>query len=88
MPMPHKIALGIFGALLVILAIVAFVVRSQQNEREENSNFVNSGVTQERAQTQGRTIENVEKSQKPVTADERQRVCSKYDRNCAGTDSK
>jgi hypothetical protein len=85
LPLLSKFAAG--GVLLVLVLLIVLNVRGcAKDERAENNEFVNVGVTKERAQTQGKVIDNVGKANdardRPTPAAERG-VCEKYDRNCA-----
>lgn len=84
LPIAGKLAAGAV-ALALLLAIVLSVRGCANDERAEDKEFVNMGATKERAQIQGKVLDNVGKANdargRPTPADE-QRVCEKYDRNC------
>lgn len=73
-------------AALTLLALIVVGVRGcQQDERNENNQLVNSGVIVERQKGNEEVINHVEEAtaaRDRPTSDERNVVCSKYDRNC------
>lgn len=73
-------------ALGLIAAIVGGAKSCKQTDADQDNQLVNAGVSQERAQSQGKALDNVKKADDAVrapTADDEQRVCEKYDRNCS-----
>lgn len=85
-PGGKMIVFGILG-LMAVIALITLGSRLLKNEQDENSNLVNSGVVWERAKTQEKVIVDIEDARRPVTANELNSVCSRYDRNCAGQNS-
>jgi hypothetical protein len=73
-------------ALGLIAAIVIGVQRCKEINQENNNTLVNAGVTQERSEAQGETINAVQNANDAVrnpTSNQLNVVCSKYDRNCS-----
>jgi hypothetical protein len=72
--------------LLLLVAVIVFGVRGcQQDERNENNQMINTGVTQEREASKTEVINRVEKAKDATanpTTDDLNVVCSRYDRNC------
>jgi hypothetical protein len=83
---------GIWGYVasgVIVLALVAAIVFGvrgcQQDERAENNQMINTGVTQEREAGHKEVINHVEQAKDAVTnptANDLNSVCSRYDRNC------
>ena len=81
-----RIGLALFGVLALVAVIVMGVRGCKQIEADQDNQLVNAGVTQERSANQGKVISDVQNAQdatRAPTPAERQRVCDKYDRNCA-----
>jgi hypothetical protein len=85
--MPWKyIGYGLL-ALALVAAIVLGVKGCKQIDQQQDNQLVNAGVTQERAASQGEALNHVEQARDAVERPsdvERNRVCSRYDRNCKG----
>lgn len=74
------------AALALVAVIVGGVKGCKQIDADQDNQLVNAGVTQERSATQGKVLSDVQNAQDAVsnpTANDVQRVCEKYDRNCA-----
>lgn len=83
-----KLIAGVLAAALVGGIALWIASRERKEERIDNS-FVEQGRTEERADQQERTIENVKKAndaERNPTLDDRERVRQKYDR-CAAPGS-
>lgn len=81
-------AIGI-AALLLIALIVGGIKGCKQIGADQDNQLINAGVATERAQTQGKVLNNVEAARNAVNAPtpaDQQRVCEKYDRNCTPSD--
>ena len=72
------------GGFMLLLAGLALILRSceKREERHENQ-LINQGATQERGRQNEETLNAVQNAARPATDAERQRVCSRYDRNRA-----
>lgn len=74
------------AALALFALIVGGVKACKQIDADSDNQLVNAGVDKERAQTQGKVLDHVQKADDAVNnpdATLEQRVCEKYDRNCA-----
>lgn len=72
-------------ALVLIVGLVLLVGRCEREEAGEEANLVNQGALIERDAAKTEVINHVEQAKDAVehpTANELQRVCDKYDRNC------
>jgi len=73
------------AALALVAAITVGVRGCKQIEQDADNILIESGVTKERSESQGKVIEDVKQAQDAVnnpTSDELNVVCDKYDRNC------
>lgn len=73
------------AVLLLVVAIVFGVRGCQEDERAENNQLIEMGVTKERDRGNQEVINRVEESIDAVnnpTVNELNVVCEKYDRNC------
>lgn len=75
------------AALLLIAIIVGGVSKCKKTEADADNQLINTGEVREREAAKTEVINRVEQAKDAgsnATAAERQRVCEKYDRNCAG----
>lgn len=81
---PHgrRMLFGLIGTLVVIAVIISGIAYLTKQEAKENENFVNTGVIIERKENSDAVLNRVEVAAEPVTDDERNSVCSRYDRAC------
>lgn len=71
--------------LTLVVLIVGGVRACKQIDADQDNQLVNAGVTQERAASQGKVLNDVQAARNAVdnpTPAAEQRVCEKYDRNC------
>jgi hypothetical protein len=88
LPTGGKVLTGGIALVLILAAIygiVASIRGAANDERAENNQFINQGVTQEREAAKTEVLNHVEEAtdarNNPTDADRRV-VCEKYDRNC------
>lgn len=84
-----RIGLTVLAFLALVALIVGGVKACKQIEADQNNQLVNAGVDKERSANQGKVLTDVQNAQdatRAPTPDERNRVCAKYDRNCAPSD--
>jgi hypothetical protein len=91
LPTPAKLIAG--GIALLLLLGLVYAIATQvrgiaSDERDENNQIFNQGTTSERADNQGKVLNDVQDARdavdNPTPADE-QRVCDRFDRNCSPT---
>jgi hypothetical protein len=84
--LPFAGKLGIIVVILVIVGLIVASIRNMANEeREENNQFINQGVIQEREAIGAEVLNDVKEAadaRNNPTDDDRRNVCTKYDRNC------
>lgn len=85
LPLVAKLIGGAVALALGFFLITQVVGCVKDSEDEENANYVEQGVTQERSHAQGEVLNSVQNANdardRPDPALE-QRVCDRYDRNC------
>lgn len=82
-------SIGIALAAFALIAVIVLGVRGcKQDQFAQENQSINLGAQSERAATQGEALNHVQEARNAVdhpSDDERNRVCSKYDRNCSTT---
>lgn len=74
-------------ALALVAAIVLGVKQCRQIGADQDNQLVNAGTYKERSETQSEVLNRVENAQDArdnPSANDLQRLCDKYDRNCKG----
>lgn len=80
--MPWKYIGAGVGVLIILIGIALFFRNVEKGQIREENNLRNQGQSEERVKSNEETFNAIQNANRPVTRDELNVVCGKYDRNC------